>query len=343
MHQGTSNFLNASRWIAALFVVIGHVFSISLVNYYNSDRSSLLLKGNLFFWWLWSSLGHGLFRNKRFPCWRSYNFTIPENDFEPVSYCVARISRIYTVFIPALIIGLIIDKIGISLLNDSGIYFHPDNFYYNSLGNDISRHLSIGVLVANVMQLQTILTSSLGSNAPLWSLANEWWYYVIFGLFMIGYRSQKIRMWGITSSAIIIILIGLPLPISLWFALWVIGAGVAVLDRYWRGLPFWAGVTVMLICLVAGRWTNNRQIRTGIAAHFAVDLAAALGYSIALVSAKNQHNPRKFKSFHRSFAGFSYTTYLVHFPAMVFIAAFLKTMFNIGFVQQPTAARKSFT
>ena len=33
MNSGTSDFLNASRWVAAFFVVLGHVYSISLGNY----------------------------------------------------------------------------------------------------------------------------------------------------------------------------------------------------------------------------------------------------------------------------------------------------------------------
>jgi peptidoglycan/LPS O-acetylase OafA/YrhL len=69
-----------------------------------------------------------------------------------------------------------------------------------------------------------------------------------------------------------------------------------------------------------------------------LDLVVALGYSVALVCAKNLKQRRKFGSLHRALASFSYTIYLVHFPAMVFLAAFMKDVLDIGFVRQPTVA-----
>ena len=71
---------------------------------------------------------------------------------------------------------------------------------------------------------------------------------------------------------------------------------------------------------------------------FAMDLAVALGYSAMLVCAKNLKGPGKFWLIHRGLASFSYTVYLVHFPAMVFVAAFMKSVLDIGFGRQPTVA-----
>jgi peptidoglycan/LPS O-acetylase OafA/YrhL len=49
MNSGTSDFLNASRWIAAFFVVFGHVFNISIANYYDVVHRNLLLRVIHFF------------------------------------------------------------------------------------------------------------------------------------------------------------------------------------------------------------------------------------------------------------------------------------------------------
>jgi len=80
-----------------------------------------------------------------------------------------------------------------------------------------------------------------------------------------------------------------------------------------------------LTCFVAVRWTDawlmHSRVATDLAMDFALDLAVALGYSAALVCAKNVKEPRKFWLLNRGLASFSYTVYLVHFPAMVFIAA----------------------
>jgi peptidoglycan/LPS O-acetylase OafA/YrhL len=335
MNSSTSDFLNASRWIAAFLVVLGHVFSISIsmAHYYDIPNRSLLLRGLHFF----SGFGHiavivffvisGFLVGGR-TILRSLN-----HEFRVTDYFSHRFSRIYTVFIPALIVGYIIDWSGIKLFNSSGIYNHPDQFYTNLLGNDITNHLSLEIFVGNLLQLQTIIVSSLGSNGPLWSLANEWWYYVLFGLCMVAYRSGHVLIRVVTGGVIVVMLMVLPLTISLWFVMWGVGAGVAVLDRYWAGWPFFAGATIAFVCLIAVRWLDARVTDTGVATDFAMDLAVALGYSAALVCAKNLKERVKFWPLHRVLASFSYTVYLVHYPAMVFAAAVLKEIFDIGFLQ----------
>jgi peptidoglycan/LPS O-acetylase OafA/YrhL len=134
----------------------------------------------------------------------------------------------------------------------------------------------------------------------------------------------------------------LPLTISLWFVVWGIGAGIAVLDRYWTGWPFLAGTTIVAICLIAVRRTDTWLLYNGmtisVAFDFAMDLAVALAYSTALVCAKNLKHPLKFGSLHRLLASFSYTVYLVHFPAMVFVVAFMKDVLDVGFFRQSVGA-----
>ena len=241
--------------------------------------------------------------------------------------------------IPALIIGCVLDWLGIRLFDLSGIYTHPDQFYTNTFGNNIAKHLNFGTFAGNLLQLQTIIVSSLGSNGPLWSLANEWWYYVLFGLCMIAYRPGPMLARFVAGGVIVAMTMALPLTISLWFVVWGIGAGLAVLDRYWAGWPFFAGATIVAICLVAVRWTNTwlmyRGMTNHVATDFAMDLAVAAGFSAALICAKNLKRPLKFGSLHRLLASFSYTVYLVHFPAMVFVVAVMKDVLDVEFLRQP--------
>jgi peptidoglycan/LPS O-acetylase OafA/YrhL len=186
-----------------------------------------------------------------------------------------------------------------------------------------------------VLQLQTIVVSSLGSNGPLWSLANEWWYYVLFGFCMIAYRSRRLFTRVMVGGLILAVLAALPPTISLWFVVWGIGAGIAVLDRYWTGWPFLVGAAILGVCLIAVRWMSTRLPDIGMGTRFAMDLAVAFGFSIALVCAKNLGERRKFGSLHRVLASFSYTLYLGHFPAMVFTAVFLRQVFDIDFLRPP--------
>jgi peptidoglycan/LPS O-acetylase OafA/YrhL len=134
----------------------------------------------------------------------------------------------------------------------------------------------------------------------------------------------------------------LPLQISLWLALWAIGVAVAVLSRFWAGWSFTTGAITLVVFLIAVRWIGPRLwsfgVATGLAIDFALDLAVALGYAIVLLCAKNLKDGLKFRSLHRALASFSYTIYLVHFPAMVFLAAFMKDVLDIGFARQPGVA-----
>jgi peptidoglycan/LPS O-acetylase OafA/YrhL len=125
----------------------------------------------------------------------------------------------------------------------------------------------------------------------------------------------------------------LPHTMSLWFAMWGLGAGAGVLDRYWAGWRFFAGATIGFVCLIAVRWIGARLPDNGVATDFAMDLAVALGYSAVLLCAKNLKRQVKFCPLHRALASFSYTVYLVHFPAMVFVAVVAKEVFDIGFVR----------
>jgi peptidoglycan/LPS O-acetylase OafA/YrhL len=232
---------------------------------------------------------------------------LPDKGFNATDYFIYRFSRIYTVLIAALVVGYHLDWLGINYLDSSGIYIHPDQFYTNQFGNDITSHLGLGILIGNLMQLQEIIVPSLGSNGPLWSLANEWWYYVLFGFGMVAYRPGRLLTRVIAGGAVAVIFILLPLPISLLFVVWGIGAGVAVLDRYWAAWPFFVGATVAVGCLIAVRWLAAHHENARIAGEFILDLGTALGYSVALVCAKNLNGRVKFWPLHRRLASFSYT------------------------------------
>jgi peptidoglycan/LPS O-acetylase OafA/YrhL len=343
MNSGTSAFLNASRWVAAFFVVFGHVYSLS-INYHDA-HPSLFLRAVHFF----GGFGHisviVFFVISGYLVGGRTIFGLRDKGFSAIDYFINRFSRIYTVLIPALFVGFVLDRAGIEFFNASEIYSHPDQFYTNAYGNDITKHLGLHTFVGNLMQLQTIAVSSLGSNGPLWSLANEWWYYVIFGFLMVACRPGpmlvRFAMGAVTLSMVII----LPPAISLWFIMWGIGVGVAVLDRYWSGGRLYVGATVAALCFIGARWAEARLINLGAAndliRDFVIDLVVAIGYSPVLICAKNIRKLRSFEA-HRILSSFSYTVYLVHFPVMVFVAAFMKDVLDIGFDRQPTVTALTY-
>jgi peptidoglycan/LPS O-acetylase OafA/YrhL len=126
-------------------------------------------------------------------------------------YAIDRLTRLWIVLVPALclmlLIGAITDNIDPAVADFS-------------LANDYSAASFAG----NLVGLQTIVVKNFSGNYALWSLANETWYYVQFPLLLVVFTgATRLRQAG---AAVLLVLLGatLPLPITLYFALWLLGA-----------------------------------------------------------------------------------------------------------------------
>ena len=95
------------------------------------------------------------------------------------SYAVRRLSRLWIVMIPALLLTFAIDSLG-RKLGHSGYVGEFFNIYKSGPKPEAAADLRLIVMLGNVLFLQTITVPCFGTNEPLWSLANEFWYYVLF-------------------------------------------------------------------------------------------------------------------------------------------------------------------
>ena len=85
------------------------------------------------------------------------------------TYAASRLSRVYSVAVPALLLTLLLDSIGRQLL--AGPYGYPyDQFVLRVLAS---------LLMANEWWFVSITSFS---NVPYWSICYESWYYLGFGL-----------------------------------------------------------------------------------------------------------------------------------------------------------------
>jgi peptidoglycan/LPS O-acetylase OafA/YrhL len=260
------------------------------------------------------------------------------NEFDLSHYSIQRFSRIYTVFVPALLATVALDYVGRQYFNASGLYTSPAGLGAGSLGYAIAGRDDAATLIGNVLMLQTIAVEPYGGNGPLWSLANEWWYYVIFGLFLVSVSKNRAPIYRAAAlSAGVIILSVMPDTISWWFSIWLLGVGLAMLDRVWSGIACGRAIGLMLVgfavALYGMSWVpafDDRPRSVQLIVRLAVDAVAAVAFAAPLLSAKNASFQLPGKV-NRHLAGFSYSLYLVHFPAMVFVGALLHDVFGIGF------------
>jgi peptidoglycan/LPS O-acetylase OafA/YrhL len=178
-HDRKFFWLDVIRGLSAVAVCAGHLRAMMFVDYAELKAPSLLHK----IFYAMTGLGHQavmvFFVLSGFFVGGSVLRKGP--NFEWIDYAIARLSRLWIVLIPALIVTFVIDRFISSIAPDvlAGSYYS-----IWSSGPFISKDHSTTLLtfLGNVFFLQNILTPVFGTNTPLWSLANEFWYYVIFPL-----------------------------------------------------------------------------------------------------------------------------------------------------------------
>lgn len=174
-----SGYLDALRALGALAVMFGHWRGFYFVDHGSVKPASATWLVNA----LYTATGFGHQAVMIF--FVLSGFFISSSIFRGLSrqtwswsdYAIDRGSRLYAVLIPGLLLGLVWDTLGIRFFNATGIYSAP----LNPFGEQIPvRALTPIAFLGDLLFLQTRFTPVFGSNGPLWSLFNEFWYYVLF-------------------------------------------------------------------------------------------------------------------------------------------------------------------
>ncbi|HKU64615.1 MAG TPA: acyltransferase [Rhizomicrobium sp.] len=116
------------------------------------------------------------------------SFTADTKERTLLDYSAARLARLYSVVLPALILTLICDAIGTA---------HNPGVYYMDRETEPFWRLLAGSLFLT----QSWNHVSLLSNDPYWSLPHEFWYYAIFAA--ATYLRGKQRICAIAASSLI--------------------------------------------------------------------------------------------------------------------------------------------
>lgn len=341
MNSNLSSFLNLSRWLAALLVVTGHIKNILFVDFGDVTHKSVACR--LFYFV--SGLGHEavviFFVISGFLVGgltiRHWQTTGPDLK----AYAIARFSRIYTVLVPALLLGVLLDIIGIHWFNASALYSNPDAYHIASLKIAISPSIDLKIALGNLLMLENIRVPPLGSNYPLWSLAYEWWYYCIFALVAVALTAPGYKKRIFFGVAALLLAIILPAKLVIWGIIWSLGLAAYFWahSRVWSP-PAYVGFILVLLSLIGSRIIRDPG---GIGPNetlllpFLKDSVIALCYVTAVVGASRMKRSSICPALHRWLADFSYTTYLTHFPLMLFTVAVAFQLFGVQFRRQPSA------
>lgn len=316
------------RGLAALAVCVGHLRAVMM-----EDFSRLTQHTGLFdkAFYLVSGIGHQavivFFVLSGYLVGGSVLARWP--DFDWRIYAIARLSRLWTVLVPALLLTLVVDL--------AFVFFSPEivsgqNYACWQLGAKPDGSWSISPLRfgSNLLFLQTVSTPVFGSNSPLWSLANEFWYYLLFPAGMIVLRKALPWKNRLAAAALVLLLsLWLPGQLLALMSVWLLGAGVWMLSR--RPLPAVLEKTLLVagVAAIIGMIVMIKHPAKPIPPGYLRDLLTGLAFALLLIpfgrprSAGVSLVTQTCAATGRWLSDISYSLYLTHVPLMLAANVFL--------------------
>jgi peptidoglycan/LPS O-acetylase OafA/YrhL len=319
--------LDALRGIAAICVLLNHWRDATLVDYSRlGSHTAIIALGYaalslgrqwvIVFFVLSGYLVGGSVLNafKRGTwSWRTYMFT--------------RLTRLFIVLVPALILGAMWDWIGMQLAWSQQLYYGRSSLH--QLTTNVHETLKPHVLLENLAFLQSIslpgirrgAVPSFGSNGPLWSLSNEFWYYVAFPVLVtLLWKKQGLASRAACAGVLVA-----------WA--WFVGSSIA-----WLWIPWLMGVAVVYLPTTSYQspWAQRAILTAGILMFVGglvftklypgllteISLGVVVAFLVwVLLRSKSGSLPQLYTTVAQRAAHSSYTLYLVHVPLLIFLIA----------------------
>lgn len=249
-----------------------------------------------------------------------------KDNFKTGSYSINRLTRLYTVLVPALLLTAIVDY----FLSSS----HPEalgRYYVQwSSGPTVENYSSsLLTFIGNFFFLQNIFVSTFGTNSPLWSLSYEFWYYVAFPLLLIPLLALLKKIKTETHSAAHVallaiaglILVLMPFETKVGFLIWIVGAIIVLFRKrqfptFLKLVSFVIFIASLLSLKVAPVKDLNPHLQDlYLTSTFAFFLITNLNSTYTLI-----HKIQLITKIINFLSNISFTLYLFHFPLIVLLA-----------------------
>ena len=258
--------------------------------------------------------------------------------FDFIDYLIARFVRLWLVLLPAMIYIIGINAIGLRLIDhETGPYEILGSIGFN-LNSILSQFLSNALFLPDSI--------AFGDDNPLWSLVNEFWYYIFWALILLFCTKNNKTSWSIALIALIVAVfsyVGYSRleprnNIDLYFSIWLLGV-YAGIGRAWvfsSNSP--AAGCVCAIILIGWRLLTPPQSDVSFPTQFALDAIVALAFANLLI-AMRAREPHlvfpPFRAWNKLAAGFSFSLYVIHFPTLHLICAVALAFTGSGYHIRP--------
>ncbi len=293
LSEGLSAWLHHVRWVSAFVVLIGHVRNFCFVPFSMIEQPTWFDRG----FYAVTNL-----QNEAVLCFfvisgylvggKLVHYAVQGN--VPVGrYVLDRMTRLYCVLLPAFGLMLFTDAIGACDLKEFNGWF--GNFLFG----------------------QDLFVETTSCNTPLWSLTNEFWYYLLGFLATILWLR---RDWIVSTLAMGIVLV-LALAdqvdnhhVIFYFPMWAVGILLLWSGRLSRWVPPVAvSGTLFLIVVLISRSHLLDPL------YVLVDFLIAATLCLFLASIQIRRSSPLMLQAGRWLATFSYSLYLVHWPILKLI------------------------
>lgn len=257
-------------------------------------------------------------------------------------YVIGRSARLFVPFIPAVLLVGLFDTI---LVKSTGSRFTQIHLDLGSFaGNFLMLFNHPAFAVLRRLTGVNIAVHPLGTAAPFWSVAIEWWIYITFGLIM--FRVVTRRRLGLAGWALLLFAAAVPL----WSLVshrglllaWLVGMTYSLLETRMNSLGTArhrimasAGLVLASVTLVAGNYNVYNEIFV-----LSLSLAVMSGYygwfhrdaprvePQAPVMGRGPQGASRLVRSVRFVSDYSYSLYLIHFSILIYLSARLPPNLN---------------
>lgn len=224
-------------------------------------------------------------------------------------YAIDRVTRLWTVLIPTFALVLLIGGV-IGEIDPRSLDFSPTNEY------------SALSFVGNLLGLQTVTLPRFGGNYPLWSLANESWYYLMFPLLMLSMSGASTGRRVLAAVVLVAVATILPTFLVLYFSIWLLGALFSRVRIECGAAPRLAVLLLLVGASVYFRLTGNNDEfgSESLGQDFLLGFLLLLLLSSSMAPLGRSRAIAGLNRVGQFFSNFSFTLYVIHVPLLGLLA-----------------------